>query len=87
MSLAAQTERLDTEQELLCGKGVEGGAKVALNLDSSADDEGDCTKGVVEFEAVVAFRWVVHLGETCSVLSPIEFTAVDDHTANGGTVA
>jgi hypothetical protein len=87
VALAAQTERFDAEEELLRRERAEGGAKVALDFDAGADDVGDCAEGVMEFEAVVAFGRVVHLGEAGGVLDPVEFAAVDDYAADGGAVA
>lgn len=86
MSLAAQTECLDTEEELLCGKGVESGAEVSLDLDSSTDNESDRTERVVELQAMVALRGVVHLREPFCVLGPIKLAAVDDYATDGGAM-
>lgn len=87
VALGAETERLDTEDQLLGGKWVEGGADVTQQLDSGADDEGDGAKGLPELEAVVALRGLDELGESLAVLAPVKLARVDNDAANGGSVS
>lgn len=86
MSLSAQAEGLDTEEELLGSEGVEGSTEISEDLDTGADDEGDGAEGLPELEAVVAVGGLVHLGEAGGVLAPVELAGVDDDTADGGAV-
>jgi hypothetical protein len=72
VSLGAQTEGLDTEEQLLGGKGVEGRSEIAQDLHAGSDDEGDVAEGLEELEAVVALRGLVKLGEASGVLAPVE---------------
>lgn len=85
MALGAEGQRLDADDELLGGEGVQGGAEVAQDLDAGADDECDGAKGLPELEAVVAVRGLRHLREAAVV--PLELAAVDDDAADGGAVA
>jgi hypothetical protein len=87
MSLSAQTEGLDTEEQLLGGEGVEGRSEIAQDLHAGSDDEGDVAKGLEELEAVVALGGLVELGEASGVLAPVEFARVDNDTTDGGSVA
>ena len=87
MALSTQAEGLDTENQLLGSKGVEGSAQVTEGLHTGTDDEGDGAKGVPELEAVVAVRGLDELGEAFAVLAPVELARVDNDTANGGAVA
>lgn len=87
VALSAQTQGLGTEEELLSGKGVEGGAEITKDLDSGADDKGGGAESLVELETVVAVRGLVELGESVGVLEPVKLARVDDDTANGGAVA
>lgn len=54
MALAAQTQRLQTKDQLLGRERVQSGAQVTQNLDTHADGKGDGTKGLPELESVVA---------------------------------
>lgn len=54
VALGTEGQGLDAEEELLGGKGVEGGTEISEDLDSGADDEGDGAKRLPELEAVVA---------------------------------
>lgn len=85
VALSAQRQGLDADDELLGGKGVQGGAEVAEDLDAGADDEGDGAKRLPELEAVVAVRRLRHLREAAVV--PLELSAIDDNAADGGAVA
>jgi hypothetical protein len=87
VALGAQTERLDTEDQLLGGKGVEGSADITQKLDSGADDEGDGAEGLPELEAVVALGGLDELGESLAVLAPVKLAGVDNNTSDGGSVA
>lgn len=87
MALSTQAESLDTENQLLGSKGVEGSAQVTEGFDTGTDDEGDGTKGVPELEAMVAVRGLDELGEAVAVLAPVELAGVNNDTANGGAVA
>lgn len=86
VALAAQRQRLEPEDELLGGEGVEAGANVALQLDARADDEADGAKGLPELEPVVARRRLDELREARGVGAPVEFAAVDDDAADRGAV-
>lgn len=86
VSLGAQTESLDTEEQLLGGKGVQGRSEIAQDLHAGTDDEGDVAKGLEELEAVVALRGLVELGEAGGMLAPVELARVDNDTADGGSV-
>ena len=85
MSLAAQTQRLDAEDELLRCEGVQRRPEISQNLHPEADDEGDGAEGVVEFQAVVAVRRLRHLwvALACFWGAPVEFAGVDDNAADG----
>ena len=85
--LAAQAERLDAQQELLRGEGVQGCAEVALDFYARAHDEGLRAEGRPELESVVAFAGLVELREACGVGAPVELAAVDYHAADGRAVA
>jgi hypothetical protein len=87
MPLSSQAESLDTEEELLGSPGAKAGTQVTENLNTGADDEGDGAKSIVELQAVVARRWLVELGESSGVLSPVKLAAIDNDTADGGTMA
>jgi hypothetical protein len=87
MSLSPQTQSLKTEQQLLCSKWVERSTEITLDLDTSADDEGDCAEGLPELEAVVAFAGLDELGEALAVGAPVELAGVDDDAADGCAVA
>lgn len=87
VALGTETEGLDTEDELLSGKGVERGTNVSQELNSGADNEGDGAKGLPELEAVVALGGLDELGESLAVLAPVKLAGVDDDTSNGGSVA
>lgn len=87
VSLGAQAERLQTQDQLLRRKGVEGGPEIAQDLDPYADGKRDGTKRLPELEAVVAFGGLGELREPRCVLAPVELAAVDDDTADGGAVA
>lgn len=87
VALGTQTERLDTENQLLGGKGVEGGADITQELDSGADDEGDGAKGLPELEAVVALGGLDELGESLAVLAPVKLARVDNDASDGGAVS
>lgn len=87
MALSAQTQRLDTQQELLRSEGVQSRSQITQDFDAHADREGDGSEGLPEFEAVVALGRFDELGESSGVLAPVEFTAVDDDAGNGGAVA
>lgn len=87
VALGAQAERLDTEDQLLGGKGVEGGADIAQQLDSRAHDEGDGAKRLPELEAVVALGGLDELRESLAVLAPVKLARVDNDAADGGAVA
>lgn len=54
VSLGAQAEGLETEDELLGGERVEGSSEITEDLDAGADYEGDGAEGLPELEAVVA---------------------------------
>lgn len=87
VALGTETEGLDTEDELLGGKGVERGTNVSQELNSGADNEGDGAKGLPELEAVVALGGLDELRESLAVLAPVKLAGVDDDTSNGGSVA
>jgi hypothetical protein len=85
--LRAEAQRLDAQDELLGGKGVEGGANVAQELDAGADDEGDGAKRLPELEPVVALGRLDELGEPLAVLAPVKLARVDNDAADGRSVA
>lgn len=87
VTLGAQAQRLDTEDQLLGSKGVEGSADVTQLLDSGADDEGDGAKRLPELEAVVALGGLDELGESLAVRAPVKLARVDNDAADGGAVA
>lgn len=87
MPLSSKAEGLDTEEQLLGGKGIESGTQIAKNLDTGADDKGDRAKGLPELEAVVALGRLNKLWEAGTVLAPVKLARVDNHAANGGAVA
>lgn len=86
VALAAQRQRLEPEDELLRGEGVEAGANVALQLDARADDEADGAERLPELEPVVARGWLDELREARGVGAPVELAAVDDDAADCGAV-
>lgn len=87
VALGAQRERLDADEELLGGEGVEAGAEVAQDLDPRPDDEGDGAERLPELEPVVALGGLDHLREPRRVRAPVELAAVDDDAADGRAVA
>jgi len=87
MALHTEGEGLETLDQLECTEGVEASSKVAEDLDTDADGEGDGAKGIEKLQTVVALSRLVELRETCGVLAPIELSGVDDDTGDGGTVA
>lgn len=72
VAFSPQAQGLDTQEQLLRGEGVERCAEIALDFDTSTDDEGDGAEGVPEFEAVIALARLDELRETSAVLAPIE---------------
>jgi hypothetical protein len=48
VALGTQAECLDTDDQLLGGEGIQSCAKVTLDLDSCANDVGNCAKCVNE---------------------------------------
>lgn len=87
MSLTTQTQRLQTQQKLLRCKGVQCRAYVAENLNTDTDGKGKRSAGLPELQAVIALSWLIELGESCSILTPVEFTAVDDNAGNSCPVS
>lgn len=87
MALAAQTERLQAEDQLLGSEGVQCRAQITQNLDSHTDGKRNRTEGLPELQTVVSLRGLDELGEAGGVLAPVELAAVDDDAANGGAVA
>lgn len=86
VALGAQGQRLDADEELLGGEGVEAGAEVAQDLDARPDDEGDGAERLPELEPVVALGGLDHLREPRRVRAPVELAAVDDDAADGRAV-
>ena len=78
MPLTPQTQRLETEQELVSGERAQRGAEVSQNLDPASDSKGDWAEGFPELEAVIALRRVVHLWETLCILAPVKLPTVND---------
>lgn len=87
VALGAQTQSLDTLDELPCGKWVQAGAHISEDIDTHSDGEGDWSKGIPELQAVESWRWLNHLWEALAVLAPVEVSGVDDDTSNGSSVA
>ena len=92
VALHAEAERLQAEEEVERSERVLAHADIAESLDAAAHDERDVdaqnaggSEGVPEPEAVVPGR---RLGED-GVLAvvPVHGSAVDDHAADGGSVA
>lgn len=86
VSLSSQAEGLNTKKELLSGEGVEGGSKVTENLNTDTNGESDRTEGLPELQAVIALGWLNELGESLSVLAPVELAAVNNNTGDGRAV-
>lgn len=86
MALTAQTQRLQTENQLLRREGVQRRAEVTQDLDTNADSEGDGAKSLPEFQAVVAFGGLDELWEAGGVLAPVKLAAVDDYAADSSAV-
>lgn len=87
MTLSTETEGLDTQDQLLGSKWVEGGANVTQELYSSADNEGDGAESLPELEAVVTLGGLGELGESLGVLAPVKLARIDNDTADGGSVS
>lgn len=86
MSLSAQTERLDTLDQLECGEGVQSGSVISQDLDADSDGECDGAESLPELHAVVSWRGLNHLWEPLAVLAPVKFARIDNHAPNGGSV-
>ena len=87
MAITSQTQGLDSKEQLVGAKGVQGRAQIAQDLDTHADREGQITKGLVEIEAVVARCWLGELREAGGVFAPVEIARVDNHACDCGAVA
>lgn len=85
--LRPQAQRLQAEQELLRGEGVQAAPQVAQDLDARADDERDGAERVPELEPVVTLAGLDELGEAGAVLAPVELARVDHNAADGCAVA
>ena len=86
VSLGAEAEGLEPEEELLRRKRVQTRAEIAQDLHANADGEGDGTERVPEFEAMVSLRRLVELGKALGMLAPIKLAAVDHDPADRGAV-
>jgi hypothetical protein len=87
VALGAETEGLDTDDELLGSKGVEAGANITEELYSSSDNERDGAKSLPELEAMVPFSGFVKLRESLAVLAPVKLARVDNDASNSGSVS
>jgi hypothetical protein len=87
MSFTAQTQCLETEEELVGAKGVERRAQVTQDLNPNADGKGQIPKGLVKVDAVIAWSRFGELREAGRVLAPVEVARVNDYTCDGGAVA
>jgi hypothetical protein len=87
MSLRAQTQRLQSQQQLLRRKRIQRRTQITQNLNSYANGECDGSESFPEFEAVVSLGRLDELRESSGVFAPVEFSAVNHHAANGGAVA
>lgn len=87
MAFAAQTQRLQTKNQLLGREGVQRRAQVTQNFNTRADSKGDGTKGLPELESVVAFGGFNELREASGILAPVKLAAVDNYTTDSCTMA
>lgn len=87
MSLAAQTQSLQAEDQLLGTEGVQGRTEVAQDFNAHSDSISDGAKSLPELQPVVTLGWLDELGEPGSVLAPVKLSTVDHDTGNGGTMA
>lgn len=86
VSLGTQTQSLQSQQELLRGEGVECGSHVAQDFHPHPDSKSKRSEGLPELQAVVTWGWLNKLWEACGVFAPIEFPAVNNDAADGGSV-
>lgn len=73
MTLRTQAQCLNALNELECTEWIESTSQITEDLNSDADRKGDGAEGLPEFEAVVTWCWLNHLGESLGVLAPVEF--------------
>src|SRR5580698_2428292 len=85
MPVHAHAERLNTlyKQERI--ERAETGTQVAQAFHAAADDEGDRAEDLAKVHAVIGARGLIDL--RMLALAPIEFAAIDDHSADGVAMA
>ena len=82
VTLAAHSERFETDQQLLSRRGTEGATCVAKDFELAADGKGSVGKPLPELRLKV-----VELGEPLWVTAPIKVATVDNDAANCSAVA
>ena len=87
MSFAAETQSLETQDQLLRRKWIQGRSQISQNLNPDSNCVRYGPKSLPEVEAVIALRRLHELREASTVLSPVEFTAINDNAAHSGAMA
>lgn len=87
MSLASQTQSLETKDELLRSKWIQGGTNITQDFNTYPNGESNGSEGLPELQTMVSLGWLNELGETGAVFAPVELSTVNYHTSNRGAVA
>ena len=82
VTLAAHSERLEANQQLLSCRGAERAARVAKDFELAADGKSPVGKPLPELRL-----GVMKLGEPIWVAAPVKLATVDDDAANCSAVA
>src|SRR5271155_3346485 len=86
-SLASQTQRLNSEEELLRVERTHASAQVAKNFHPDTDDEGERAESIQEFQTMEPRCGIIELWESHGVLSPVKFARIHHYAADRGAVA
>lgn len=86
MALRAQTQSLQTQDQLLRRERIQRRAQIAQDLDTDANGVCNGPECFPKLESMVTFRGLNELRESSRILAPVELTAVDYHATDGGTM-
>ena len=74
MAFSAQTQGLDTLNQLEGTEWVQGASQITEDFDSEADGKSNWAKCVPKLESVVSRRFLNHIWESLAVLAPIKLS-------------